>query len=510
MAVGVVAINGNVAAPSVSEMYLYVMSRTPQAVLQNGRWDTLKQNSPVRAIHAALLPSGKVLLVAGSGNSKDNFAAKSFKTVLWNPKDSSFKDIFTPADLFCSGHAFLPDGRVLIAGGTKAYEDLSVRPKKDYQGIKDAFIFDTWKERYERVGSLNEGRWYPTLTGLPNGDVLAASGLDDKGKILQGNTEIFELDKNIWVNRPDLNHKFATYPSLILAADGRLFFSGSNSGYGTPDFGRTPGLWNLANNDFQVTPGLHDPHMTETSSSVLLPPAQDQRVMIMGGGGTGDSNNATKRVDIIDLKAAAPHFESAAPLEHGVRYPSVVILPDDTVLQTGGSAGYRRNDVLVAQIYHPTTNTWEKVADPWVGRNYHSEALLLPDGRVATFGSDPLGKQFEMRIEVYSPSYLFKTKRPELKYVPKVAERGQQFEFSVSSSSPIASAKLMRPSAVTHVTDVEQRSVKLQISEHTENNSTHFHSVIPQNSALLPSGWYMLFVTDSSGIPSQGQWVQVK
>ena len=510
LSVGVITINGNVAGPTIAETYRYLMSRTPMEVAQNGRWDTLKQASPVRSIHAVMLPTGKVLLVAGSGNDKKSFAAKSFKSVIWNPADSSFKSIETPADMFCSGHAFLPDGRVLIAGGTKAYENLQASPRKDYQGLKDAFIFDPWKETYERVPKMNEGRWYPTLVGLANGDILAASGLDEKGHILRGKTEIFDHINNTWVNRPDLNQGFATYPALFLTDDGRLLYSGSNSGYGETTFGRTPGIWNITNGSYQVVPGLHDAHMTETSSSVLLPPAQDQRVMILGGGGTGDSNQATKRTAIVDLKEIKPHYVDSAPLHDAVRYPSVVILPNDTLLETGGSAGYRKNDILNAQIYHPQTDTWEHVADPWVGRDYHSEALLLPDGRVATFGSDPLGKQFEMRIEVYSPAYIFKQHRPEITNVPTSIGRGDVFVFGMKNSGQIGSAKLIRPSAVTHVTDVEQRSVNLEYTAHTEAGQTHYHASVPENSALLPAGWYMFFVTDVAGTPSVARWIQVK
>lgn len=32
---------------------------------------------------------------------------------------------------------------------------------------------------------------------------------------------------------------------------------------------------------------------------------------------------------------------------------------------------------------------------------------------------------------------------------------------------------------------------------------------VPRNRALVPSGWYMLFVTDARGTPSEGTWVKV-
>ncbi|CAM5310738.1 hypothetical protein SCYAM73S_03900 [Streptomyces cyaneofuscatus] len=83
-----------------------------------------------------------------------------------------------------------------------------------------------------------------------------------------------------------------------------------------------------------------------------------------------------------------------------------------------GLPGRSASNILKSQTYDPKTNTFKEAAEPTVGRNYHSEALLLPDGRVATFGSDSLyddkdntklGK-FEQRMEVYTPPALHRGK----------------------------------------------------------------------------------------------------
>ncbi|WJV45357.1 hypothetical protein [Streptomyces flavofungini] len=46
--------------------------------------------------------------------------------------------------------------------------------------------------------------------------------------------------------------------------------------------------------------GFKDPGLLETSSSVLLPPAQDHKVMVLGGDGVGESPKATARTAIVD------------------------------------------------------------------------------------------------------------------------------------------------------------------------------------------------------------------
>jgi hypothetical protein len=502
----VVIVNGNALAAPVSARIQYINSHRHSEAVQYGQWDIAKRDSPVRSIHAALLKTGKVLLVAGSGNDQKNFDSKSFRSVIWDPATGEFKDIPTPWDAFCAGHVFLPDGKLLIAGGTRTYEDLEKTPKQEFEGLPDSYIFDPDTERYEKIEDMDHSRWYPTLVSLPSGNVLASSGLNDKGQILDGQTEIFDPATKQWTEHHELNQYFPTYPALILAADGRLFFTGSTAGYGPAEQARTPALWDLQQNTMQKVFGLTDPELTETSASLLLPPAQNQKVMLAGGGGVGDSEAATARTAIVDLTQANPAYVTGPNIPYGaVRYPNTVILPDDTVLTSGGSAGYREKDVLGAAIYHPDTNTFTKAASPAVGRNYHSEALLLPDGRVATFGSNSIDNSFELRVEIYSPAYLFKGTRPKITKVVKEITRGTKVDFTTSDPANIKTAKLIRPSSVTHVTDVEQRSINLAFTR----TATGITADIPENMNLLPAGWYMAFVTDKNDVPSEATWVHV-
>lgn len=592
----------------------------------NGHWDFLDVPSEFRinTIHAALLHTGKVLLVAGSGNNQKNFDAKSFRSVLWDPKTNVFKNIPTPKDMFCAGHTQLPDGKLLIAGGTRRYEKLKgdvtkagglmivhnedpdkpvtlpagtrftgkgngktfvtkdpvlvekatkvfdektgaflrndpgygriyveaeksgtqyetgaednyrvegltgsdthnvygiaqklALDKKDFQGIREAFEFDPVAEKYITVDPMHEARWYPTLTTLEDGKVLALSGLDEIGQIVPGKDEIYDPETKEW-KYTGIVRKFPTYPAVFLLDDGKLFYSGSNAGYGPADVGRDPGVWDPATNRFTKIPGLGDPDKMETSATVRLPPAQDEKFMVIGGGGVGESEKSSEKSRLVDLKDPDPKFEDGASLDEGTRYPSASLLPDDSVLVTGGSNDYRgRSDsnVLQARLYDAKTDTYQRVADPAVGRNYHSGSVLLPDGRVMIFGSDSLYADkantrpgtFEQRIEIYTPPYLYRDARPELTAGPKKIERGSTAVFTTNHASSITSAKLMRPSAVTHVTDTDQRSVALDL----KRTDGAISVTVPKNRALVPSGWYMLFVTDDRGTPSEGTWVEV-
>ncbi|WP_405722059.1 kelch motif-containing protein [Streptomyces sp. NBC_01537] len=590
-----------------------------------GHWDVvdLPAEYQLNSIHATLLPTGKVLLIAGSGNNIKLFKGGSFKSTVWDPVKNTFRKIATPKDMFCAGHTQLPDGKLLIAGGTARYEVLNgdvkraggamlvknedpdharsfpkgtvfVSPggkkyvaqfpvrvpaakkradkktrkvtvtanqarvyveapedgtqgitntsaqyeikglkgkdrdnfyglanklgmdKKDFQGIREAYEFDPWTEKYVKVDPMSEARWYPTLVSLADGKVLAVSGLDDIGQVVPGKNELFDPETKKWSKAP--TRYFPTYPSLFLLQGGdRVFYSGSNAGYGPADDGRVPGVWDLKTNRFTQVPGLRDPDILETSSSVLLPPAQNQKVMVLGGGGVGESKKSTARTAIANLKDAKPHYASGPELPEPTRYLNSVIMPDDTVFTTGGSRDYRgrsASNILKAQFYNPATNTFTPAAAPTVGRNYHTEALLLPDGRVAVFGSDSLfGDKdnttpgvFEQRVEVYTPPYLYGATRPEIHGGPSKVARGGSATFTTASASRIRTARLIHPGSATHVTDVDQRSVALDIKPGKDSITV----TVPENSSLVPSGWYLLYVTDKHRTPSKGVWVRIR
>jgi len=638
LGIGGIAILAGLNAPAAldfaGEKYHAYQIAQPEYQAKYGSWTRIDIPEQYRtnAIHAALLHTGKVLIVAGSGNEQKKFDQGSFDTVLWDPVANTFKKIPTPDDFFCSGHAQLPDGRLLVAGGTARYElldgeidragggmrvknespdkamflkkgtrfrspagveyvsrfDVTVprakrshkvtynkrgvmqpwqtkvtasevrvfveaaekgpmsvtekqsqyevvgltgkdadntyglsekitMDKQDFQGIRAAYEFDPTAERYIPVDPMDKARWYPTLVGLDDGRVLAVSGLDDVGAIDPGDNEIYDPKTKKWTQGP--KRYFPTYPALFLTKGGKLFYPASNAGYGPADQGREPGLWDLKTNSFQKVPGLRDPDETETSASLLLPPAQDQKVMIMGGGGVGESKKSTPRTAVVDLKKDNPAFEDGPNLPQGTRYLNSVIMPDDTVFTSNGSEDYRgrsASNILKAQFYDPKGNVFREAASPTVGRNYHSEALLLPDGRVASFGSDPLYDDqqntklghFEQRMEIFTPPALHRSanNRPVLEDGSHLLDSAHRATYRTDHPERVVRARLMRPSAVTHTTDVEQRSIELELTKDKHSVTVE----VPRDRSLVPPGWYMLFVTDADGTPSQAKWIQVK
>jgi hypothetical protein len=468
-----------------------------------GTWRTTTAPSPVRAVHVALMRDGKVLLAAGSGNDRGAFNAGTFATSVWDPATETTTPISTPWDLFCAGHAFLPDGRILIAGGTSAYPGPATNNAN--AGTKSAYTFDPVTKTYSRAPDMGLARWYPTVTELGDGRLFVWGGLDEQG-LRTNQSQTF--DGTSWsalASPPSELAGAPMYASTHLLRDGRLFYSGVNV-FGAA--GATPGIWNLTTNAFQPVPGLPDADRRDQGASILLPPAQDQKVMVIGGGNQDAPVDAVASTGIVDLSQPNPQYVAGPPIDTPKMYVSAVILPNSTVFETGGASTTIHNGnrpVLSAQIYDPKTATWSKAASPTVGRAYHSSAILLPDGRVATFGGNP-ENAFEMRIEVYTPPYLLTgTARPRILDAPTEIQYGSTFGFRTSQAAPIVSASLVAPMAVTHSTDNNQRLVSLGVVKTANGVSV----TIPNEPNLAPPGWYMLFLVDAYGVPSAATWVHL-
>ena len=519
--------------PNVNAGVYQVLDLDPDPTTQ-GQWELLPFHSGVLAVHTALLLTGKVLFFAGSGSSAKRFgdpdfgneAKGIFTSVVWDPSvatgpgnpnffhPKTLRDATgRPFDFFCGGDSFLPDGRLLSAGGTIGYDP--------FRGRADATVFDPKTEQWSFVKKMAHGRWYPTLITLGDGRVLATTGLDQTGNNHNQALEIYLATNDTW---QQLNFQpgfpgLPLYAHLFLLADGRVFFSGGRMDDELPV---EPCIFDLTKNPVQTkpVPDLLEPIFRNQSASVILPPAQDQKVMIIGGGPAGkpDKRDAIDSVSIVDLKVANPTYVAAAPLQLPRLHLNAVLLPDHTVFVTGGSLKQEDQPLarLQAEIYDPATNTWHLMAAATVARLYHSTAVLLPDGRVVAAGGNPDGGQSvtweppdpeeEMRLEVFSPPYLFKGPRPVINGVPTEWKYGQTITIQSPEAGNIRWASIVKNGVTTHSFDNGQRLVDLDI---LSQGGGSVQAVVTQNPNIAPPGWYMLFVIDNNGVPSVATWIHL-
>lgn len=484
----------------------------------DGSWSVLPTQNPVRSMHSVVLNNGKVLLIAGSGNSEENFDAGTFTSAVYDPANGTYKVIPTPKDMFCAGHVQLQDGRVLVMSGNKAYP---VPGGHGYEGFKDSYIFDPKTETYSKTNDLNDGHWYPSATELGNGDVISFGGLreDSTGSVT---AELWSDKDKQWQPLWKVNQTWSywgLYPAMVLMQDGRLFYTGSHV-FGNNIPGTGSAIYDYGANTVTQVPGLQNKDQRDQSASVLLPPAQDQKVLTIGGGNIDSNPDAGRLTDVIDLKQANPSYIAGPQIPQGrvdlgngkiaetgaqgKMYVSAVLLPDGKVLETGGALHNRADPVYESSVYDPAGNTFDPVAADPESRGYHSSAFLLPDGRVMATGDNPGNGTWNHNVSIYTPPYLYKGARPAITSVIN-----QEWKYGdtqrITVDRPIAKAELIRPAAVTHSSDPNQRFVDLPLSVSGNNVDLN----VTNNPNLAPPGWYMLFAVDAGGVPSVAKWVHL-
>ena len=285
---------------------------------------------------------------------------------------------------------------------------------------------------------------------------------------------------------------------MHLLTDGRVAYVGS--GLGTRTFDPVTHTWS------SVITNTLSTRTRRYGTSVLLPvsPADGykSRVMILGG-----ANPSLRSTEIIDFSVAAPLWQPGAEMSQPRIEMNATILPNGKVLATGGSLNDEdaASASLNADLYDPATNTFSPAGANAFPRLYHSNALLLPDATVLLAGGNPQRGNYEARMEIYSPAYLFNGDRPVIESVPNLVNYGGTFQVHTQDAADIASVVLVRPGAPTHAFDMDQRLVKLSYSV----GSGLLNVTAPPNGNIAPPGYYMLFILNAAGVPSVAKFVQL-
>lgn len=488
---------------------------------------------PNVAVHAHLLPTGRVLMW-GRRDRPDqsldtdppsplqqngqNAPAATSTPFVWDPttQDVTKTPIpthgdaaRTPANLFCSGHSFLPDGRLLVAGGHLA----------DSAGLNQVTIYDPTANTWTPSGVMNNGRWYPTATTLPDGSVLIMAGSfrDGSGKPGAHNTvpeawtngTLTELNSN-----PD-QKAFDLYPRIHVASSGKVVTTGSLAQTWSFDISNH-GTWGKL-------PTQRVNAFRDYAPSVLY---DADKAIYIGGG-----NAPTANAELLDMAAATPAWKPAPPMQFARRQHNATILADGTVLVTGGTrtggGGPPQNfndldlgqPVHIAELWDPTNGpngTWTQLAAESIDRCYHSTAVLLPDGRVLSAGggeffpvegitqqNDPTDTHRD--AQVFSPPYLFKGARPVITNAPASIGYGQTFHVDTPQAGDVKKVSWIRLSSVTHSFNTGQRYNSLAFKA----SATGLDVTAPASANASPPGHYMLFLVNQHGVPSIASIIRI-
>jgi hypothetical protein len=140
---------------------------------------------------------------------------------------------------------------------------------------------------------------------------------------------------------------------------------------------------------------------------------------------------------------------------------------------------------------------------------YHSNALLLPDGRVLTAGGGRAGSAPTYpNAEFYSPQYLALGGRPAITSTSPVWTSGAKATLTVSSANGVSSVVLMGLPAVTHGIDTAARRLVLPVTSPWNAGTGSIEVQVP-SVFKAPPGHYYAIALDSRGVPSHAPIVQV-
>src|SRR5215211_6440022 len=446
---------------------------------------------PVVGVHVALLPNGKVLAHDSVGDkAAESYAVHDHtRATVWDPVTGTQTpvDVHTGFNVFCSGLAHLTNGSLFLAGGNKDYA---------LNGIVQTHTFNPATNTWSLGPNMAVGRWYPSVTPLRNGEMLITEGGPDVPEVRKTDGALRAL------NTASLN--LPLYPWMDVAPDGRAFYSGPDQTMRSLDT-TGGGSWR----HFGRRDSLHRDYGSRALYDV-------GKILVAGGGPSSPDAR------VIDLNGRRPDVSPTEPMANGRRQHNLTVLADGTVLATGGNSSGEplvdlNNGVYPAELWNPATGQWQTLAAMQVTRQYHSTALLLPDGRVLSSGGGICGTcdsvgYLAKNAEVFTPPYLFKkdgsgelAPRPEITSAPDEVAYNAPFAISTPNAASIGKVALVRLGAVTHSVNMEQRYVPLTFSA----DGGALNATAPANANIAPPGIYMLFAIGTDGVPSVARMVRV-
>jgi hypothetical protein len=510
-------------------------------------WSAVLSSGEIVAIHAIVVPTfdgdGEILLFGGDNHFRPPTGpiGPPFHTARFNcrtPTQALISVVSPDADLFCCGHAWNGDGRLLVAGGTQSFPEDTPPPHGDHDpphfgGHRRAFMYNPAMMAFNEVASMGfapgttfgGGRWYPTLCTLATGEVLAVGGhpSGDDPRHNNNRPERYRSLVDRWFMGPATgsNDDPDLYPRLHVLRDGTVFVSSKMQG-NPRCIAINP--WTGKKRDVVNLPVPADEYQKFSSPSVLLPltPRDGYRPRVLLCGGVTSQT--------VDLGDASPRWEmvprngsTATSLR---RDACATILPTGNVLMTGGvrqnGAPVREPELYSTPLEHTPAaaaagigtpsylpggrGRWTTIAEPaTVVRNYHSTALLMPDGRVWTGGGNAPGQPTfppgpdQKQIEIFQPSYP-PGNRPTITSCPRVVAYGHDFLVESAQAQDIRSVTLLRCGSSTHAFDTDQRCIFLSFIQETANR---LRVTAPPDGAVAPPGHYMLFLVDRTGRPCE-------
>lgn len=440
---------------------------------------------------------------------------------LINNPAQAWRALHVKTDVFCSAGLTLPDrvGRQINIGGWSGPSTFGVRLYIPSGSVGIAGTTD-WQENVDEL-SLQIGRWYPSAMIMVNGSILVVGGEIGSNSAPVPSLEILPKPPGGGVITLDFLQRtdpFNLYPFICVLPSGGIFIAYYNEAR-VLDEGTFATTKTLPNIPGAVNNFLGGRTYPLEGAAVLLPQyapySAPLTVMICGGSTPGAGIAIDNCVSTQPESAGASWLIERMPTQRVMT--CMTALPDGTYLITNGARqgvagfGLGVDPNLNAVLYDPAQPENQRMsimANTSVARLYHSESILMTDGRVMISGSDPQDGTHpeEYRVEVFSPPYaLSGLPKPQFQIQNTNWNYGQQITISVTAANggPIK-VSLMGAETSTHGNSMGQRTIFPAVS--CAGNSCVITA--PPNGHVCPPGWFQLFVLDN-GIPSNSKWVRI-
>lgn len=240
------------------------------------------------------------------------------------------------------------------------------------------------------------------------------------------------------------------------------------------------------------------------------------KILTAGGSVDYQDADATSNAFVITIgnPPDAPTVQKIGNMAYQRAFANSVILPDGTVLITGGQvhASPFSDDTAqyTPEIFNPADNSFTQLAPMAIPRTYHSTAILLADGTVFQGGGGLCGDcaTNHYDAQIFAPPYLYTgsgdlAARPVINSVSTgtVAVGGT---FSATTAGGVDAWSMMRIGTTTHTVNTDQRRIPLTP---TAAGNTYTFTVPGDAGVALP-GPYLLFAL-AGGVPSVSKTITV-
>ena len=460
----------------------------------NGEWSAL-EDWPLIAIHAMVLPDGKVLTF---GTDERGMQSGEFIYDVWDPVTGEHFTIenTTGTDIFCSNMAILPaTGEIIIAGGDN-------RPNGGVnRGVDDVNIYDFRDMSLTTLDGqeMNYARWYQSTITLGDGSILSLGGRDENA-IGVGTPEVYLVGEG-WTEltgaaSSDIAQKW-WYPRTWVNADGDVIVVESRGGANQAD------VFVLdVSGTGSMTKISALPFATRDDTPSIM--YDEGKILIMATNGELWS---------MDINGAQPTYTKVGDVGQSRLESNMSVLPDGTVAITGGSrVDNKLTDITTeVAIWNPVDNSVTIQDDEALARLYHSTGLLLLDGSVASLGGGAPGPLTNTNGQIFYPKYLYDNdgnlaERPEILDAPLEITNTEEMFITVDDAGAIARLTFLRQGAVTHSRNNDSRFLELEFEV---INDTTIRIDPPDNPNVMLPGFWMLFALDGDGVPSVAKMVGI-